>query len=99
MGGVPAQISGKSCRGSGVAGRAVSDRYHAVAGMAETGLSAHTLRLVSRSGLLTFPWRTTMFRAVATLVLLTLAIPLAGCVVEGPGHPGYCYYHPYKCGR
>ncbi len=40
-----------------------------------------------------------MFRAVATLVLLTLAIPLAGCVVEGPGHPGYCYYHPYKCGR
>jgi hypothetical protein len=39
-----------------------------------------------------------MFRVVATLLLLSLAIPLAGCVVEArPGGPGWCYYHPYRC--
>jgi len=39
-----------------------------------------------------------MSRAIATVLLLALAIPLSGCVVEGPGRgPGYCYYHPYRC--
>ena len=38
-----------------------------------------------------------MLRAVATIMLLTFAIPLAGCVVEGPGRPGWCAYHPYRC--
>jgi hypothetical protein len=38
-----------------------------------------------------------MFRVVATLLLLSLAMPLAGCVVEGRPGPGWCYYHPYRC--
>ena len=43
-----------------------------------------------------------MIRAIATIALLSLAIPLAGCVVAGPGYGGggrWCYYHPYRCGR
>ncbi len=41
-----------------------------------------------------------MIRAIATIALLSLAMPLAGCVVAGPGPgPGWCYYHPYRCGR
>ncbi len=38
-----------------------------------------------------------MIRAIATLMLLTLAMPLAGCVVDGPGRGGWCYNHPYRC--
>jgi hypothetical protein len=39
-----------------------------------------------------------MRRAIATLMLLALAIPLSGCVVApGPRGPGWCYYHPYAC--
>lgn len=38
-----------------------------------------------------------MLRVTATLLLLALALPLAGCVVY-PAHPSWCYYHPYKCG-
>ncbi len=38
-----------------------------------------------------------MKRAIATLLLLAFAFPLTGCVVEGPGRPGWCYYHPYRC--
>jgi hypothetical protein len=26
-----------------------------------------------------------------------LVIRLAGCVVEGPGRPGWCANHPYRC--
>jgi hypothetical protein len=33
----------------------------------------------------------------ATL-LPSLAIPLAGCIVEGPGRPGWRANHPYRCG-
>ena len=41
-----------------------------------------------------------MIRAVATVLLLSLAIPLAGCVVyDRPYGPGWCYYHPYRCPR
>ena len=43
-----------------------------------------------------------MMRAIATIALLSLAMPLAGCVVAGPGYgPGgrWCYNHPYRCGR
>jgi len=38
-----------------------------------------------------------MRRVLATLILLAVAIPLSGCIVEGPGRPGWCYYHPYRC--
>ncbi len=38
-----------------------------------------------------------MIRAIATITLLALSIPLAGCVVEAPRGPGWCYYHPYRC--
>jgi len=38
-----------------------------------------------------------MIRAIATLLLLSLAVPLAGCIVEAPGRPGGCYYHQYRC--
>ena len=41
-----------------------------------------------------------MLRALATILLVSLAIPLAGCVVEGPGPGGYdrpfCARHPYN---
>jgi hypothetical protein len=29
--------------------------------------------------------------------LLATALPLGGCVVDGPGHPGWCYNHPHRC--
>ena len=38
-----------------------------------------------------------MIKAIATITLLALSIPLAGCVVAGPPGPGWCYYHPYRC--
>ena len=38
-----------------------------------------------------------MTRIIATILLLAMAAPLAGCVVEGPGYPGWCERHPYKC--
>ncbi len=38
-----------------------------------------------------------MLRVIATLLLLAMAVPLAGCVVEDVGAPGYCARHPYKC--
>jgi hypothetical protein len=38
-----------------------------------------------------------MPRLIAALLLLAVAAPLGGCVVEGPGHPGWCYYHPHRC--
>jgi hypothetical protein len=40
-----------------------------------------------------------MQRAIAILALLALALPLSGCYVAGPPGPGWCYYHPYRCGR
>lgn len=37
-------------------------------------------------------------RAVAALLLAGLAGGLAGCVVyPGRPHPGWCYWHPYRC--
>jgi hypothetical protein len=38
-----------------------------------------------------------MIRLIATLLLIATALPLAGCVVEGPGRPGWCYNHPRRC--
>ncbi len=38
-----------------------------------------------------------MLRAIATLLILTFAVPVAGCIVEGPGRPGWCANHPYRC--
>lgn len=38
-----------------------------------------------------------MLRAFAAVMLLALIIPLGGCVVVGPNHPGWCYNHPYRC--
>ena len=40
-----------------------------------------------------------MRRAIATILLLAVAMPLTGCVVAGPGYgrPGWCAYHPYRC--
>ena len=39
-----------------------------------------------------------MSRAIVTILLLAFAVPLAGCVVEGPGRgPGWCANHPYRC--
>ena len=44
-----------------------------------------------------------MARVVALLAVLGLAIPLSGCVVDGPGygHGGgnWCYWHPERCRR
>ena len=43
-----------------------------------------------------------MLRALAAILLVSLAIPLAGCVVEDPGPGGYvrggrfCLNHPYN---
>ena len=40
-----------------------------------------------------------MPRALATILLMSLLLPLAGCVVAGPGYgpgPGFCAYHPYN---
>ncbi len=32
----------------------------------------------------------------ATLLILSLGLALSGCVVV-PVHPGFCYFHPYRC--
>ena len=40
-----------------------------------------------------------LLRTVATLLLLTFTIPLAGCVVYARPGSNFCYYHPYRCGR
>ncbi len=40
-----------------------------------------------------------MLRALAAIVLISLAMPLAGCVVEAPGPGGlrpFCANHPYN---
>ena len=32
------------------------------------------------------------------LILLGLGLPLAGCIVEEPGHGGgWCFWHPGRC--
>jgi hypothetical protein len=38
-------------------------------------------------------------RRLGLLVLvLSLALPIAGCVIEEPGHHrGWCWWHPYRC--
>jgi hypothetical protein len=38
-----------------------------------------------------------MKRLIVPFLLLGFIIPLTGCVVEGPGHPGWCYWHPHRC--
>jgi hypothetical protein len=38
-----------------------------------------------------------MIRVISTLLLLAVAVPVAGCVVEGPARPGWCASHPYRC--
>jgi hypothetical protein len=39
-----------------------------------------------------------MSRPLLTIVsLFALAVMLSGCVVE-PAYPGFCYYHPHRCG-
>ncbi len=38
-----------------------------------------------------------MIRILSILIVLASAVPLAGCVVVGPGYPGWCAYHPYRC--
>jgi len=39
-----------------------------------------------------------MKTAIITALLVSIALGLGGCVVE-PGGGGWCYYHPYRCGR
>jgi hypothetical protein len=41
-----------------------------------------------------------MKSSIKTALLVAFALALSGCVVApaGPG-PGWCYYHPYRCGR
>lgn len=38
--------------------------------------------------------------SIKNALLAALALMLSGCIVApaGPG-PGWCYYHPYRCGR
>ncbi len=38
-----------------------------------------------------------MARMIFTALLLATMLPLGGCVVEGPGRPGWCYNHPHRC--
>ncbi len=38
-----------------------------------------------------------MKSAVAAILLAAFSLSLTGCIVEGPGRPGWCYYHPYRC--
>jgi hypothetical protein len=38
-----------------------------------------------------------MRRFIAPLILLGLAFSLSGCVVEGRGGGGWCFYHPHRC--
>lgn len=37
-----------------------------------------------------------MKRLLTALILLAVAAPLVGCVVETP-RSSWCYYHPYRC--
>ena len=41
-----------------------------------------------------------MKSSIKKALLVALALMLSGCVVApvGPG-PGWCFYHPYRCGR
>jgi len=32
-----------------------------------------------------------------TILLIALALPMMGCVVEDRGAPGWCANHPYRC--
>jgi hypothetical protein len=34
---------------------------------------------------------------IKTLLLLALALPMMGCVVEDRAGPGWCANHPYRC--
>jgi len=38
-----------------------------------------------------------MVRALMTVLLLALAVPLSGCIVVDRGHPHGCAYHPGPC--
>jgi hypothetical protein len=40
---------------------------------------------------------TDMKRLILSALLLGFILPLGGCVVEGPGRPGWCANHPYRC--
>jgi len=40
---------------------------------------------------------TVVKRLLLALLLLATVAPLTGCVVYGPGRPGWCYYHPNRC--
>ena len=42
-----------------------------------------------------------MKSSIKTALLVVFALALSGCVVApvGPGPGGWCYYHPYRCGR
>jgi hypothetical protein len=40
---------------------------------------------------------TQMRQTIAALLLLAMAVPLSGCIVEGRPGGGWCYYHPYRC--
>jgi hypothetical protein len=44
--------------------------------------------------------RSQMKSSIKKALLVALALTLSGCVVApvGPG-PGWCFYHPYRCGR
>lgn len=43
--------------------------------------------------------RGTARRAIVVMLLLGVALPLSGCIVEGGGggRPGWCYWHPERC--
>jgi hypothetical protein len=36
--------------------------------------------------------------SIIAALLVGMALALSGCIVE-PGPGGWCYYHPYRCGR
>jgi hypothetical protein len=38
-----------------------------------------------------------MKRAILTLMLFALAVPLSGCIVVDHHGGNWCYYHPYRC--
>ena len=39
-----------------------------------------------------------MKSSIMTALLVCLGLMLSGCVVA-PAPGGWCYYHPYRCGR
>jgi hypothetical protein len=43
-------------------------------------------------------WRNKVVkRLIVTLLLLAAVVPIAGCVIEGGGGRGWCYWHPERC--